>query len=218
MHKKAGRWHRPKKVVESQKAAAAPAPVVKQIGGEKNNGQRTILPKGPKFYAAEDVPKPLSKIRAVRPTRLRSSITPGTVLILLAGRFRGRRVVFLKQLPSGLLLITGPYRINGVPIRRVNQAYVIATSTKVDVSGVPSLDKFTDAFFKKPAKAVSKKSEEEFFASEEKKKEVAPDRKDDQKLVDESLLAAIKKEPTLRQYLGARFSLRKGQKPHEMKF
>lgn len=121
--------------------------------------------KAPKFYPPEDVPKPLNKNVVKRPTSLRASITPGTILILLTGRFKGKRVIFLRQLASGLLLVTGPFAVNGVPVRRVNQAYVIATSTKVDINGVDT-SKINDHFFNKPPKDREKKSDEEFFKAQ----------------------------------------------------
>jgi large subunit ribosomal protein L6e len=53
----------------------------------------------------------------------------------------------LKSLKSGNLLVTGPYAVNGVPLKRVNPAYVIATSTKVSLDGVNA--NVDDAFFRK---------------------------------------------------------------------
>ncbi|KAF2319429.1 hypothetical protein GH714_015762 [Hevea brasiliensis] len=174
--------------------------------------------KPPKFYPADDVKKPLLNKRKPKPTKLRASITPGTVLIILAGRFKGKRVVFLKQLSSGLLLVTGPFKINGVPLRRVNQSYVIATSTKVDVSGI-NVDKFDDKYFAKQAEKKKKKGEGEFFESEKEEKNVLPqEKKDDQKTVDASLIKSIEGVPDLKAYLGARFSLKAGMKPHELVF
>ncbi|OAY84851.1 60S ribosomal protein L6-like [Ananas comosus] len=174
--------------------------------------------KPPKFYPADDVKKPLANRRKPKPTKLRASITPGTVLILLAGRFMGKRVVFLKQLPSGLLLVTGPFKVNGVPLRRVNQAYVIGTSTKVDISGV-DVAKFDDKYFAKEKKKKTKKTEGEFFETEkEETKSLPQEKKDDQKTVDAQLIKAVEAVPDLKAYLSARFSLRSGMKPHELVF
>ena len=50
-----------------------------------------------RWYNAEDCKTHFRRAnKAPGPTRLRKNITPGTVLILLSGRFRGRRVVFLR--------------------------------------------------------------------------------------------------------------------------
>ncbi|KAB5593255.1 60S ribosomal protein L6 [Ceratobasidium theobromae] len=185
-----------------------------QVKGDKNGGTRLVpTSKAARYYPGEDIHNPKRKSTKPSPTKLRDSITPGTVLILLAGRFRGKRVVFLKQLESGLLLVTGPYKINGVPLRRVNQAYVIATSTKVDLSGVSIDEKLNDAYFAKPASAGSKDKEAEFFSEgKPKPKDPHPEAKaSDQKTIDQALLAEIKKTENLSKYLKASFGLSKGQ-------
>lgn len=128
---------RNKKAVAPLTKQTAVADKTVEVKGPKNGGKRVIpAQKAPRFYPAEDVPKAKVSRKSRKTASLRASITPGTVVILLAGRYRGKRVVVLKQLESGLLLVTGPFKINGVPLRRVNQAYVIATSTKIDISSV----------------------------------------------------------------------------------
>ncbi|CDH49411.1 60s ribosomal protein l6 [Lichtheimia corymbifera JMRC:FSU:9682] len=213
MYAKKALHKRSKKGVQAPAKATATDKTV-EVKGAKNGGKRVIpAQKAPRFYPAEDVPQPKVSRKSPKVAPLRKSITPGTVLILLAGRYRGKRVVFLKQLESGLLLVTGPFKVNGVPLRRVNQAYVIATSTKIDVSKV-KVDQFNDAYFKKDAKAAKK----EFLEGETPKKVTLPDNKvADQKAVDKEILAAAK-EPLLIAYLKSSFTLKKGQFPHNMKF
>ena len=123
-----------------------------------------VQAKTPRFYASEDIPVPFARRSVAKPAKLKDSITPGTVLILLAGRFRGKRVVFLKQLPSGLLLVTGPFKINGVPLRRVNQTFTISTTTKVPLTGV-NVDKIDDAYFAKVCAPRDQPSVVPFLAS-----------------------------------------------------
>jgi large subunit ribosomal protein L6e len=67
-----------------------------------------------------------------RVPKIRASIAPGRVCIVLAGKYAGRRVVVVKALQSGLVVVTGPSSLNSVPLRRVNPTYLIATSIRLD--------------------------------------------------------------------------------------
>merc|ERR1712038_21041 len=214
-YRKRALYKRKKAITAATVKAVAPTTKVKPIGGDKNGGERTVpLVREPRFYPTEDVKKPLRHRKAPRPPKLKKSLTPGTVVILLAGRHKGKRVVFLKGLQeSGLILVTGPYKLNGVPLRRVPQSYVIGTQTKVDVSGC-TVDINPELFKReKKAKAASEMFEEsaEGYSPSEEKKAL-------QEQVDESILAEISKEPHLRKYMEQLFTLRKKQFPHEMVF
>ena len=174
------------------------------------------------YYNPDDVSKHFKRpSKKPKTAKLNKKITAGTVLILLTGRFKGRRVVFLKQLPSGLLLVTGPYKINGVPLKRVNQAYVIPTATKVDIAGT-DLTKIDDSVFTKTAAKKTKTTTGQFFEkqnelSDADKTKIA-DKKKSQISFDKSLIDSIKKTDLLASYLASRFTIRKNIRPHDLKF
>jgi large subunit ribosomal protein L6e len=122
----------------------------------------------------------------------------------------------------------GPYAVNGVPLRRVNQAYVIATSTVLDVSGVKlPAEASTDAFYVETKRAKAERRTKErsgeaaFFKAEDVPagaKEVPEARKRIQKEVDDAILKSKSVDETIKAYLKAKFSLRSGDYPHELKF
>lgn len=213
---KNGTWAVKNKKVTPKQVPAATKTITKAFG-KKGQNRTVVRPRAPSSYSLT-APRPVRKTNKSSVAALRGSITPGTVLILLAGVHAGKRVVFLKQLSSGLLLVTGPYKLNGVPLRRVSQAYVIATSTKIDVSSVKVDDKFNDAYFTRKVEK-KKKGEDQFFAQEATQKPaVAAEKVADQKAFDQAVLAIVKKTPLLARYLSTTFSLKEGVAPHTLKF
>ena len=139
------------------------------------------------------------KCKIPKKAHISAEFTPGQVVILLSGRFRGRRVVFLKKLDSGLLLVTGPYKYNGVPLKRVNPAYVLPTNTKLKVEGNVA-EKIDDKFFIKVF--IKREKEEDFFADEKTKKErITKERKDAQNDVDTQVKKAVDEVPMMKEYL-----------------
>merc|ERR1712098_734154 len=200
-----------KKVNKKTVAPKTPIFVEKKVGGAKNGGSRMVRVK----KLVNDVPtvdppkKGTSKnFFSTHARKIRASLSAGTVAIILAGVHKGKRVVVLKSLETGLLLITGPHKLNGCPLRRVNQRFLLATSTKVDVSKVKVPENINDKYF---ARVKAKK--EAYKPSEQ--------RKSDQIAVDKQVLEAIKANKegaVLRQYLKAPFALSKGEFPHKMQF
>jgi len=214
-----------KKVKPStQKKPKVAITVVKQINGAKNGGTRIVrVKKNRASYATKaKVTKRPTKNYFKKHTRYtRRTLVPGKVLILLAGKHKGKRVVLLKILQSGLLLVNGPFFANGCPLRRISQRYVIATKTRVSLKKVKIPEHLNDTYFKRATKKKARKTEGDIFAKKEEKYVPSEQRKKDQVEVDKLVKDAIKKHRQGRlisKYLKSYFSLKSHQYPHRMRF
>merc|ERR1712088_1132143 len=128
--------------------------------------------------------------KKLHPPKTRKSVQPGVIAILLAGVHQGKHVVILKALESGLILVCGPMRVNGCPMRRVDQRYIIATKTSIDISSVKIPDSVNDDLFKRTInnKTTQKSS---LFSNEKKDKE----KKKLTAEVESQVIAVIEKHP-----------------------
>lgn len=201
-----------------------PLTIVKKIGGAHNGGERVVkLRKNLANY-------PTKALVTKRPTKgcfklhrrnTRKSLIPGRVVIVVAGKHKGKRVVLLRVLQSGLLLISGPFSLNSCPIRRISQRYVIATQTRINMEKVVVPDHINDTYFKRELKKKRNRGEGEIFAAKKEKYAPSEQRKADQVAVDKSIKTAIsqhKDKKLLFNYLRSYFALSSSQYPHRLKF
>merc|ERR1739846_91525 len=223
MYRKKAIYKFAKKTTPKAAAEKKPAFVEKKVGGAKNGGTRKVASNKPKFdypTYSKDVVKTSKNLFSKQKHSLRPSLSAGVIAIVLAGVHKGKKVIVLKQLGTGLLLVSGPYKLNGCPLRRVNQRYLVATSTKLDIYKVSVPENIDDKYFAR-VKAEKSKKEGDIFEAKKEAYKPSEQRKADQAAVDAQVLAAIKGNAdgaVLRQYLKASFSLSKGEFPHKMCF
>ena len=168
----------------------------------------------PSFKIEESLKKKITR-KSTRPPTVRSSIVQGRIAIVLAGRYKGKRVVVLGQLPSGLVLVTGPFKLNGHPLRRIPASYLLATGTKIELSVDVSAVK--DDLFKKPT-TKKQSNEAAFFEDKLPEKSLSDAYVNLTKDIDAKVVEAVRKVPSLSHYLKAYFSLGKKDFPHRMQF
>lgn len=173
--------------------------------------------------------------------KLRKSIEVGKIAIILAGKHMGKRCIITKILPSGLVVVTGPFEINGVPLKRIDPRYLIVTSTNIfSIDNMGKLKKdfeqktaeIEDSLFLKPKeikarqKKILKKKDESLFMNDFLKhmheiRRTDPKMQKIEKIQNELgtlMKTDIEKNKMIKAYLKTKFTLRNDMMFHKMKF
>lgn len=94
MYRRRALYKKKRTTIEKKPVVKKPTFVEKQIGGDKNGGKRRVpIHRLPRYYPTEDAHKKLhnnKKPFSAHTHKLRKSITPGTVLIVVAGKQKGK--------------------------------------------------------------------------------------------------------------------------------
>ncbi|CRG95092.1 hypothetical protein PGAL8A_00249200 [Plasmodium gallinaceum] len=182
-----------------------------------------------------------SKRKYVVQRKIRKSIEIGKVAIILSGKHMGKRCIISKILRSGLLVVVGPYEVNGVPLKRVDPRYLVVTSTnifnfdnmkKLKENFMKKLEDINDDSFiksleiKRKQKKLLKNKNESLFMNNviDKIKEIRKEDPKTQKLeniqkdIGNLLKAEILKDKVFYSYLKSKFTLRNDMVLHKMKF
>jgi len=171
----------------------------------------------------------ISQKYCARIPKLRASLKPGTVLILLKGHHQAKRVILLHKFNSGLLLVTGPKKINGCPVMRVHPKHVIATSERLQLPEVTlkKCQKIKENSLKchvvPQSTQLSKEEAAKYRAHQILDAKKVKKRDARQNKIDESIIKVIDegdafKKQLLFGYLKTPFSLNTNSKPHLMNF
>ena len=121
----------------------------------------------------------------------------GTVLILLSKKLLGKKVIMIGNTDSGLLVVTGPFSINGVSIRRVNPRYTIESGAHINLDKL-NLFVLNDEYFE-----TLKKTRNSDFQSKNYKYVLS--HRIRQNYIDSYIMNSLKKNFFLRAYLKTGF-------------
>jgi len=190
---------------------------------DKKTGNKYLMKLNPKKYPIPNLTP--AKTPKYRQLKLRKSLTPGTIGILLRGNHRAKRVVFIRQVDCGLLLVCNP--LTGCPPRTIDHKYFLATKMKLDVSGIKVPEEMTHTYFH------NKKAENRAFQKALKKssilggdkpvrkaKELTPEKMAINKKLADQVADLIKAhpDPIFVRYMKALFKLGPRDYPHRMLF
>ncbi|AEA38705.1 60S ribosomal protein L6B (nucleomorph) [Cryptomonas paramecium] len=70
----------------------------------------------------------------------------GSIVIISFGKLRGKKAIILRTTKCQMFVISGPFSLNGISIRRIKPGHIITTRNRLDVDSVNTRI-FDDEYF-----------------------------------------------------------------------